>query len=353
MKIIIALFILLLSQLTLAHTQSVAKIQLFVNEQESQLEWQVALIDLNKVIALDLNADGAITQSEFQASLTAIKKLTQESVSLSNKEDTCALDIKDIDLNSRAQTVFAVIKASTDCSQINELHYHFLKDIDSLHLALTKVFINDTENTHVLSAKEPTIPLQNASNASTSFIYQGIIHILIGADHLLFLMTLLLPLFLTRSHAKIKTIASYTITFTIAHSITLLITALNWISLPSHLVEACIAATVAIGAWFSVRPQSRPVPLALIFAIGLIHGMGFASVFGELISGQALISQVLFFNLGVELGQLGFVACAGAILWLASQLKARVVLLALAYAILIIATLWTVERLLQQSWMPF
>ena len=135
-----------------------------------------------------------------------------------------------------------------------------------------------------------------------TFVPAGIHHILIGPDHLLFLLGLLLMGGSFRQLVKIVT------AFTIGHSITLSLAALDIVTLPSTLVEPAIALTIVIvGADNLLRGQGRDLRFWLALAFGLIHGFGFASVLKEFGLPQSALGWSLFsFNVGVELGQLTF-----------------------------------------------
>lgn len=150
----------------------------------------------------------------------------------------------------------------------------------------------------------PTIDAAVASGfaQSWSFFVFGIEHILIGFDHLAFLLALLVA-----GVAWRRVVATIT-AFTIAHSITLLAAALGVLRLPSLLVEATIAGSIVVVAAANLLQGRRPAhrwPLA--FAFGLVHGFGFAGVLADLrVGGDAALLPLVTFNLGVEVGQLAF-----------------------------------------------
>lgn len=217
-------------------------------------------------------------------------------------------------------------------------------------VALTAVLPPDE-----LSWEVPTAP--DAAAIAWQYTVLGFEHILIGLDHLLFVAGLLL---LARQRMKI--ILAIT-GFTIAHSLTLALVTFEVVYLPVPLVEALIALSIVFLAGEIVRddPQafSKRYPVMLSFVFGLLHGFGFAAVLGEisLPTGEMLLG-LLFFNIGVELGQLAFIA--GCVLlwqlyawWQAQRVGQPVadwqhasVLRAGAYVIGIPAAYWFVERAL-------
>jgi hypothetical protein len=188
-------------------------------------------------------------------------------------------------------------------------------------------------------------------------VKQGAIHIWIGLDHILFLLSLLLTCALVRRDKKweanpnLRDIFFRTVwivtTFTLAHSITLSATALNIIHLPSRWVEVGIAVTVALAALNNIFPIVVRLGW-LTFGFGLLHGMGFAGALGELglpADQQAL--TVLAFNIGVELGQIAIVLAVLPLLILTRKYYwySRYSMTALSAVIVLIAMQWTIERI--------
>jgi hydrogenase/urease accessory protein HupE len=141
-----------------------------------------------------------------------------------------------------------------------------------------------------------------------SFVLLGIEHIVLGFDHLLFLAGLLV---LGRQW---KYLIAVITAFTIAHSITLVLSALGLIYLQGSLVEACIAASIVYVAienlWLIYKNQQPKWRWLLAFLFGLLHGFGFAGALREtgIISGENLLIPLVGFNIGVELGQLAITA---------------------------------------------
>jgi hypothetical protein len=144
--------------------------------------------------------------------------------------------------------------------------------------------------------------------------------------------------------------------FTVAHSITLSLAALGLVSLPSRLVESCIAASVVLAALNNVWAVFHGRRWMVAFAFGLIHGFGFASVLVDLGLPQgALALALLGFNLGVEAGQLAIVAAflPTAFLLRRSAFYRRVVLLGGSLAIALVAGIWLAERVFEFKLLPF
>ena len=177
----------------------------------------------------------------------------------------------------------------------------------------------------------------------------GVEHILSGIDHLLFVLALML---LVRDPwMLLKTITA----FTIAHSVTLTGAALGYLSLPQAPVEAVIALSIAFVARELIlmkpgeRRLSEAYPWAVAFSFGLLHGFGFAGALKEIGLPHGDVPLALFtFNLGVEAGQLVFVAAILA-LYRGAMIMTRFPLLplrtAMAYCIGAVATFWLLTRI--------
>lgn len=173
----------------------------------------------------------------------------------------------------------------------------------------------------------------------------GVEHILTGYDHLLFVLVLT---FLVGSQKK-QLVATIT-AFTIAHSLTLALTVLGWLSLPVAPVETMIALSIVLACAECLRPAdslAHRAPWIVAFAFGLLHGFGFASSLVEAgLPEQHVPAALFFFNVGVETGQFSAIALIGAIQWLGSRIVTRHVLPARGFIYVMggLAAFWSIER---------
>jgi hydrogenase/urease accessory protein HupE len=184
---------------------------------------------------------------------------------------------------------------------------------------------------------------QGAFAVIRKFVPAGVHHILIGPDHLLFLVGLLLL------GGTIRQLATVVTAFTVAHSITLSLAALSLVSPPARIVEPAIALSIVyVGADNLLVREGRDVRAWIAFAFGFIHGFGFANVLREMdLPARALGWSLFSFNLGVEIGQLlVVVAVALALQALRSRSEAAGQRLAFAGSLVVIAagTFWFVQR---------
>jgi len=209
-----------------------------------------------------------------------------------------------------------------------------------------------TEFIRVLPEK-PNFTLTHQSgfyNMASTYLLLGVGHILEGFDHLLFVLALLLLV------ANIKTLIWTITAFTVAHTITLMLASLDLIHLSSRAVEATIALSiifVAAEVVYAMRGRehlTKKYPWLIAFGFGLIHGLGFAEALKEIgLPQNEIVPSLIFFNVGVEIGQLLFVSAVLLFAWIFKSLIEKHVYIykmGLTYIIGIIATLWFFERVL-------
>jgi hypothetical protein len=228
-------------------------------------------------------------------------------------------------------------------------------------------FVDGTRLTAVLGPDEPTMtldgPQTQRGSVFSKYATLGIEHILLGADHLLFVLGLVL--LVRAAGAKLGTLLATVTAFTLAHSITLAAATLELVHVPGPPVEAGIALSILLLArelacgWEHEAARdtwSWRFPWMVAFGFGLLHGFGFAGALSQVGLPQEQIPLALLgFNVGVELGQLGVVALLLVLLagarWLARslELSARTVRLGGQAPIWVMGALafaWTLERVL-------
>lgn len=332
-------------------------------------QWDIALRDLALVTELDSNNDLNITwaelrQSRAQLQSNVLPMLTLQAI---NEESTyaCPLTLTTIEVDNHSDGRYAVVSFTADCAQPPQqllVDYQFLFSIDPSHHGLLKLLHNDdtlsTTFSDNLRRQELNTSSESLWTAFKSFVGQGIHHILIGYDHILFLLTLLFPAVLvwqqgrwlptdSMAGALMHTLGIVT-AFTVAHSLTLALATFGWITLPSWLVESAIAATVAFGATTNLMPRLFPKRWLMALIFGLIHGLGFASVLADLgLTGSGILWPLLGFNIGVELGQMAIVLIFIPIAFTLrrSLFYQRVIVQAGSVMVIFLACFWLAERL--------
>ncbi len=302
------------------------------------VRWDIALRDLDYVLQLDRDNDGALTWGEVRARGDDITKYATANLVLSSKDKPCALTTAaPMQLDKHSDGTYAVLSLSAACgtalADALQVKYSLLFDVDPSHRGLVQWLPpGEKEALSVILGTETAtqnLPFQPPSQWQSfkQYVVEGVWHIWIGFDHILFLLSLLLPavLIFKKTNEKsnaikqlqpadsfwgaFKEVLKVVTAFTLAHSITLTLAALGYVSLPSRLVESVIAASIIVAAISNIRGNLDTRRWVMAFGFGLIHGFGFASVLADLgLPQNALVTALIGFNVGVELGQLAIVA---------------------------------------------
>lgn len=237
-------------------------------------------------------------------------------------------------------------------SRMSRGHRQFLSVRNAQKTLIDQVLLSADKDTFKVSYQA-----QSGSTSLLAFMKEGMHHIWVGYDHILFLITLLLPAVLIYQnghwlsvtsirYATINTLKIVT-AFTVAHSITLTLAALDIITFPSRQTESVIALSVILVALNNLYPLFSNSRWLLAFFFGLIHGFGFAGVLSKLrLPDDTLFTSLLGFNLGVEIGQIAIVIILLPVLYLlrGAAFYRGMVLRAGSAAVIIIASLWLYER---------
>ena len=347
-----------------AHRPSDAFLTLDVAERTITGQWDIALRDLEHAIGLDSDQDGAVTWGELKGQHEAIAAYALSRLAITTGAGVCPTRIAEHLVDRHDGAAYAIVRFTADCPaavQALDLTYNLLFDLDALHHGLVRVSHAGQTHTTTFSPQRRDWRIEAGTpdrlRQVTTYLAEGIWHIWIGFDHILFLISLLLPAVLRpdgrnrrpvpRLHAAFVDVAKVVTAFTVAHSATLALAATGWLSLPSRLVEPVIAATIIVAAANNLYPLITRRIWIMAFGFGLIHGVGFAAALQQLgLPAGAFLVSLISFNIGVELGQLVIVAAvlpAGLLLW-RSPRYARGVLQFGSLVIAAVAGLWLVER---------
>ncbi|PMQ08363.1 HupE/UreJ family protein [Janthinobacterium sp. AD80] len=377
---VVVLFLLLCAWLApaQAHKPSDSYLSLAVHGQQIEGQWDIALRDLDFAIGLDGNGDGALTWDEIRARHDAIAAYALQRLQVASDQGVCPLKAVAQLIDSHTDGAYNVLRFQATCpgaAPANlSIGYTLFADLDPQHKGLLKLASGDNTQTAIF---DPDSPRQNISLAAPdrlaqfgAYVKHGIWHIWIGYDHILFLLSLLLPaVLLPQAHQSTRSnvpqnplppaaesrglrgafidVLKVVTAFTLAHSITLTLASLSLISLPSRWVESAIAASVILAALNNLLPLFRGKRPVAAFVFGLIHGFGFASVLRDLGLPQgSLLASLFGFNVGVEIGQLAIVAAFLPLAWLLRKTWFyRQVLTVGSLAIAVVAAVWLVERM--------
>jgi hypothetical protein len=277
---------------------------------------------------------------------------------------TCDLRVADLLASHHSDGAYAVLSLETDCpgdTAVLDIHYSLLFDVDPTHRGLVLYTRGGAASTHVLSPTEPAIELRTSESQLWSsfadYVREGIWHIWIGYDHILFLLSLLLPAVLVRRDNRWQPVDAFrpaclavlkiVTVFTLAHSITLWLAVMEYLTLPARFVEATIALSIIVTALNNLYPVLPLSGWVIAFVFGLVHGFGFANVLIDLgLTNTALALSLLGFNVGVELGQMAIVLVFFPLAFLVrgTFFYERVMMRAGSLLIALVAGLWMYER---------
>jgi hypothetical protein len=350
-----------------AHKPSDSYLSIDIGPDAVSGQWDIALRDLDVALTLDADGNGEITWGEVRSRHADIAAYAAARLAVRADERPCTLAVGEQKVDGHTDGAYSVLPLTLRCETARPTHlsidYRLFADLDPQHRGLLKLSAQGATRTAVLG---PHAPLQRFELAAPSrwtqfvdYTREGVWHIWIGFDHILFLLSLLLPSVLgwQAVERRWQAVAGFreafldvlkvVTAFTLAHSVTLSLAVLGVIELPSRLVESVIAASVVAAALNNLRPLVVGRLWMVAFGFGLVHGFGFASVLADLgLPRDALAVALAGFNVGVELGQLAIVV---AFLPLAFALRRstfyqRWVMVGGSIAIALMASLWLIER---------
>jgi hypothetical protein len=348
-----------------AHSPSASYLYLQPSQNRVEMTWYVSLLDLNELITLDADNDGTITWGEVRMHAEAIRRLLTMKVLLHQGTDTCVPHLEeDLKIDGFQGEQFAVSYGSAICPHpvsAFRVTYTFLFERNKTHRAIIVLNSHGDSTALVATPDQPTLDLAFEGGDSyasfRNFVVHGMHHIWDGLDHILFLVTLILAVLLPHPkmhrgdeafRRRVWNLTKLTSVFTVAHSITLCLVAVGTIAISPRFFESGIAASIVVMAVNNLRPLfTARYEAVVVFAFGLLHGMGFASMLKQLPLPPAhWLSSLFGFNLGVEIGQLSILFLTAPVVALVGlSLPARAILVrAGGVAIAVAGGIWFVER---------
>jgi HupE / UreJ protein len=414
---------LLVAPLAHAHKASDAYVTLHVDGAVVDARIDIALRDLDRDLDLDTNADDQLSWKEVRTRWADIAALARSDIRLSADGARCtpepaATPVTEANapaLTEHSDGTYAVLRTQWHCAapvQQLSVEYELFAKTDPTHRGIARVSRQDASAdapapqlavlspgngwhrfklppltkavADVVETPAPAaLPLPAArplaaADADTAtaddapassffgFVREGVHHILIGYDHILFLLSLLLPAVWIRSavtdprtgvtrtrwvpsdnlRLALTNVLKVVTAFTVAHSITLALSVLDVVNPPSRWVESIIAASVVLAALNNIWPVISEARWKLTFVFGLVHGFGFASALKDAgLARGALAGPLVGFNVGVEIGQLCIVAVVLPLAWSLRDTRTyRGAFAAGSLVIAGIAGLWFVQR---------
>lgn len=344
-----------------AHALNTSYLTLELDPGEVRAVIRVHLDDVLRAFPADANHDGRLTTDEVPGAVGLLQPFFQEHTQL-------ALDGRETPLAREALRSHPVVEDASG-QEFLELRYgwprsqppaqvrvriEWFEPFGQDHTVLMQLTHGTERQQVVLSIGEPeslfalNIPRSRWQQAA-DFLRLGIKHIFFGFDHLCFLAALIIV------GGRLRDLVTTVTSFTLAHSATLILATLGIITPPSRLIESLIAVSiiyVAVENLLVPRPGHR---WALTFGFGLVHGFGFAGVLREAgLPQQGLISSLLAFNVGVEVGQVTVVAALWPVVsWVNRHPHRRALVIGWSALVLLCGLGWFLDRVFSLSLMPF
>jgi hypothetical protein len=367
----------LLSTAALAHNLDTSYARCEVTEDAVELRLTYDVFTLLKITNLDANQDQRLTREELRSGTPEIQRFLREHVLLE-------IDGQPADLGTALEAVWP--NKSSDAIGAADWHaaeslivlpFHRTLSTPPHDIALTFTFFPQLGSRHTVlgvfehhghtqevtftegepdylydvgytpATAKPSPAKETIPAAVRRFLKLGVEHIFLGYDHICFLLALVV---VGRLRDLVKIITS----FTVAHSITLILAALKVVTLPQRFIECGVVLTIIYVAVENLWRKNVTHRWMLTFCFGLIHGFSFANVLAGLgLPREATIRCLLSFNVGVELGQLAVVLAAMPFILIISKHRyARQIKAAVSIAVALFGVGWFIERTFGFSFMP-
>jgi hypothetical protein len=370
----------LLSGAAHAHTLGQGYLVLNASPQAITGHVEMTLTDLDVALGLDTDKDGKVSDAELLPAMDRVFAYLAERIDVGSTAHWYGLMFDSYEIMSIPLGRYLLARFEITGEPIPpelRLRYEALFDRDPRHRGFLVVsgnafsdYANRGEETSLVFGPDSRIQsfdlrVQSRWRSFTDFVGQGVWHIWIGIDHILFLLALILPSVLVRQDGRWQPAASFrsalwnvikiVTLFTIAHTITLTAAALEVVTLPARLVESVIALSVVVAALNNVYPILHGHIGWVVFGFGLFHGFGFASVLSHLVKNASnLVVDLLGFNVGVEIGKIAVVAILIPALFLLSRrdFYGRALVPATSVMIGLLALGWFAERAFEMDFLP-
>jgi hypothetical protein len=349
-----------------AHIASNGFLSLQVDQAQVSGSLELAIRDGELAVGFDHDNDGKVTWGELRASQAALQIYVLGHLHLAGADGPCRVGFSPVQVNERVDGSYLWLPFTAACGGVLKhlsIDYRVLDAEDPSHRGLLTLSANGATQTAVLRAgatlRQFQLDRPSPWPAFVEYLRAGIWHIWSGIDHLLFLLSLLLPAVLVRRQNRweavsmaapaFTNIVKVVTAFTLAHSMTLSLAAFDVIRLPGRLTESVIAASIIVAALNNVFPRVTEGRWRIAFAFGLLHGFGFASVLAEMgLPNGARIVSLIAFNLGVEAGQLAVILAIMPVAYVlrATAFYRRGVMPWGSSAIAALALVWFVQRAL-------
>jgi HupE / UreJ protein len=364
-SVLLALALLVLAPAAVdAHATGVSYLRIAAGGADTSpaLAWDIRIADLQLPLELDADGDGRLTARELDRRGGAVIRFAADRLEVRRGGAACRLMAGELAATRRGAEPYVSLGMKASCPAPGSLEVSSRLFFGSAgYSTLLDAQLADRRHTAVLSPghaawSEP--PVTTSLATLWRFVPEGIRHVLIGYDHVAFVLLLLLPGALRRSpsgwtaalHAReaVGDLLRIVTAFTVAHSVTLGLAAADMVRVPVQPIEVAIAGSIVVAGVLNLFPAAARWRLVLASGFGLVHGFGFANALQELgPAGFRLAPMLAGFNIGVEIAQLAIVAAALPGIWALRRTPAypRRIMPALSIATALVGVAWFAARL--------
>lgn len=344
--ILTAVLLLLYGPPLLAHPLKVGFADITIRKTEIELLLSVNLVELDLLLSLDRNLNARVEPEELKLKAPEIIEYLSSKIKVLVGHEALPMEADPFRIGRSADgkptfEARLTFRSSRPLEDRFAIQCEPLTDLGPDHKTIAKISTEGRIEQFVFQ-KGVRYEWQRRGFLAYAlqFLGLGIYHIFIGYDHIAFLLALVLMSQTLLGVIKIVT------AFTLAHSVTLSLAALDVVSLPSRLIESGIAFSVAYVALENLFFSNFDRRWLVSFFFGFVHGFGFANVLKEMhLSRAGLVSSLFFFNLGVEVGQVIIVSLFLPLLWMLARTQAHNMTIKLAsVAIFSLGAFWFFQR---------
>ena len=340
-----SVLLILHSQPSFAHPLKVGYADITVKEREIEVRLSMNLFELDLLLSLDRTLNAQVEPEELEAKAHEISFYLREKIRVNVGGEALPMeaDAFRIGRSVDGQPTFEARLRFPSGRPLESftIQCEPLTDLGPDHKTLATISRDGSVEQFVF---QKGVSYEGRPRTFWAYAYQflglGVHHIFIGYDHIAFLLGLLLM------GGRLLNIIKIVTSFTVAHSVTLTLAALDVVNLPSRLVESGIAFSIAYVALENLFFKTFDRRWLVSFFFGFVHGFGFANVLKEMhLSKTGLVSSLFFFNFGVEVGQIIIVSLFVPVLWMLGRTRAYGMTVKLAsVAIFSVGAFWFLQR---------
>jgi hypothetical protein len=351
MKLILFFFLLI----TLIDAHQLRENYLTIHHNEDSQELNISLeieTRLFENTLIDDNNNGIISYKELQHNQEIFFNYTKSHFKFYDEKKLLSLNGATIVFHRYQDQTYLQINKIFQNINLNTLtlHYSMFFELEKNHKLL--LHLDENRGDYVLHNTEQKYAFSNYKITNYqrlyTFLKTGVTHILDGLDHLLFIFMIILPSLYREINISFMEIFKIITTFSLAHSLTLLLSALGLFSPNIIFIESSIALSIFIVAFMNYFGEYKHINKKIVFIFGLLHGFGFATVLQivKIDSTFSFLVALFGFNLGVEVGQFFVIILILPVLYLVSKFNYTLVFIKMiAFASMLISGFWFFQRI--------